>query len=137
MRTHHYLGLTALVGRSLRYVAEVDGLWLALVGWASAALKCASRDRWIGWSPTLQWQRLNLIANNSRFVRLPGERVPNLASRILGLTLARLSADWHAVHGHRPLLAETVILETAVETHIQAQGTEPKGFATAPQFTKR
>ncbi len=109
MRAHHYLGLTALVGRSLRYVAEVDGLWLALVGWASAALKCASRDRWIGWSPTLQWQRLNLIANNSRFLLLPGERVPNLASRILGLTLARLSADWQAVHGHRLLLAETFI----------------------------
>ena len=109
MRAHHYLGLTALVGRSLRYVAEVDGCWVALVGWASAALKCASRDRWIGWSPTLQWQRLNLIANNSRFLLLPGERVPNLASRILGLTLARLSADWHAVHGHRLLLAETFI----------------------------
>ena len=58
MRAHHYLGLTALVGRSLRYVAEVDGGWLALLGWASAALKCASRDGWIGWSPTLQWQRL-------------------------------------------------------------------------------
>jgi hypothetical protein len=87
----------------------VDGTWLALVGWASAALKCASRDRWIGWSPTLQWQRLNLLANNSRFLLLPGDRVPNLASRILGLTLARLSADWHAVPGHRLLLAETFI----------------------------
>jgi hypothetical protein len=27
-------------------------------------------------------------------------------------------------------------LETAVEAHIQAQGTEPKGFSTAPQFTE-
>jgi hypothetical protein len=27
-------------------------------------------------------------------------------------------------------------LETAVETHIQAQGMEPKDFSTAPQFTK-
>lgn len=81
----------------------------ALVSWASAALKCASRDVWIGWSPTLQWQRLGLIANNSRFMILPGARVPNLASRILGLTLARLSADWQATHGHRLLLAETFI----------------------------
>ena len=109
MRAHHYLGLTALVGRSLRYVAELDGGWLALLGWASAALKCASRDVWIGWSPTLQWQRLGLIANNSRFLILPGGRVKNLASRILGLTLARLSADWQAAHGHRLLLAETFI----------------------------
>ena len=107
MRAHHYLGLTAMVGRSLRYVAEVDGRWLALLGWACAALKCASRDAWIGWSPTLQWQRLALIANNSRFLILPGVRVKNLASRILGLNLARLSQDWQAAHGHGLLLCET------------------------------
>lgn len=109
MRAHHYLGFTAMVGRSLRYVAEIDGRWLALLGWASPALKCASRDAWIGWSATLQWQRLGLIANNSRFLILPGVRVNNLASRILGLNLARLSADWQAAHGHRLLLAETFI----------------------------
>jgi len=109
MRAHHYLGLTAMVGRSLRYVAEVDGRWLALLGWASPALKCASRDAWIGWSPTLQWQRLALIANNSRFLILPGLRVKNLASRILGLNLARLSEDWRSAHGHALVLCETFI----------------------------
>ena len=109
MRAHHYLGFTAMVGRSLRYVAEIDDRWLALLGWASPALKCASRDAWIGWSPTLQWQRLALIANNSRFLIVPGVRVKNLASRILGLNLARLSEDWRAVHGHRLLLGETFI----------------------------
>lgn len=109
MRAHHYLGFTAMVGRSLRYVAELDGAWLALLGWASPALKCAPRDAWIGWSPSLQWQRLNLIVNNSRFLLLPGARVKNLASRILGLNLARLSTDWQAAHGHRLLLAETFI----------------------------
>lgn len=109
MRAHHYLGLVAMVGRSLRYIAEVDGRWLALVGWAAAALKCASRDAWIGWSPALQWQRLGLIANNVRFLILPQVRVKNLASRVLGLNLARLSADWQCVHGHALLLAETFI----------------------------
>ena len=109
MRAHHYLGLVAMVGRSLRYIAEVDGRWLALVGWAAAALKCASRDAWIGWSPTLQWQRLGLIANNVRFLILPQVRVKNLASRVLGLNVARLSADWQCVHGHALLLAETFI----------------------------
>ena len=116
MRTHHYLGLTALVGRSLRYVAEADppsgrqgGQWLALVGWASAALKCAPRDAWIGWAKALQWQRIGLIANNARFLILPGVRVKNLASRILSQNLARLSADWGAVHGQGLVLAETFI----------------------------
>ena len=109
MRTHHYLGFVAMVGRSLRYVAQIDDHWLALLGWASPALKVASRDDWIGWSATLQWQRLALIANNSRFLILPGQRVKNLASRILGLNLARLSQDWLLVHGHRLLLAETFV----------------------------
>jgi len=109
MREHHYLGLKALVGRSLRYVAKYEGRWLALLGWASGALKCAPRDAWIGWSGALQWQRLRLIANNSRFLLLPGPRVKNLASRILGLNLARLSADWERVHGHALVLAETFI----------------------------
>ena len=109
MRAHHYLGLTALVGRSLRYVAEGDGQWLALVGWASAALKCAPRDAWIGWAKALQWQRIGLIANNARFLILPGVRVRNLASQVLGANLRCLSSDWQAVHGHGLMLAETFI----------------------------
>ena len=109
MRAHHYLGLTALVGRSLRYVAHCEGQWLALLGWASAAKKCAARDAWIGWSAPLQWQRIGLLANNARFLLLPGPRVANLASKILGANLARLSADWLSVHGQPLLLAETFV----------------------------
>lgn len=109
MRAHHYLGLGAMVGKSLRYVGEVDGQWVALLGWASAALKCAVRDAWIGWSPALQWQRIGLLANNTRFLLLPGPRVRNLASKLLGANLARLSADWQAIHGRPVLLAETFV----------------------------
>lgn len=32
MRTHHYLGFVALVGRSLRYIAEIDGHWPSFAG---------------------------------------------------------------------------------------------------------
>ena len=35
---HHYLGLRSLFGRTLRYVATVEGHWLALLGWQAAAL---------------------------------------------------------------------------------------------------
>ncbi|MCR2831852.1 DUF4338 domain-containing protein [Acidithiobacillus ferrooxidans] len=45
-------------------------------------------------------QRLHLIANNARFLILPGESFPNLASRILALNLHRLSANWQSVYGH-------------------------------------
>lgn len=109
MRAHHYLGGSVLVGRSLRYVAEYDGQWLALLGWASAAKKCAARDAWIGWTAPLQWQRISLIANNARFLILPGPRWANLASRVLGMNLARLAADWQAVHGQPVVLAETFV----------------------------
>jgi hypothetical protein len=43
---------------------------------------------------------------------------------------------WEKVKGQVLLGSEAFILETAVETHIQAQGTESKDFSTAPQFTK-
>ena len=109
MRLHHYLGFDGMVGESLRYVAEIDGQWVALLGWQAAALKCRARDRWIGWPPVLQYQRLMFIANNGRFLILPDAHLPNLASRVLSLNLKRLSADWQAVHGHELLLAETFV----------------------------
>ena len=55
-----------------------------MIGWQPCAFKLAARDRWIGWSAEQQFRRLHLIANNSRFVILTPERVPNLASRVLG-----------------------------------------------------
>jgi len=109
MAAHHYLGLHSLVGESLRYIAEVPQRWLALLGWSAAAFKCRPRDAWIGWVPSIQWQRLPLVANNARFLILPGVRVPNLASKILSLNLRRLADDWHRIHGHPVLLAETFV----------------------------
>ena len=109
MSAHHYLGLLSLVGESLRYVAEVPERWLALLGWSTAAFKCQARDAWIGWLPTVQWQRLSLIANNARFLILPGIRIPNLASKVLSLNVKQLADDWDRVHGHPVVLAETFV----------------------------
>jgi len=109
MRTHHYLGFERLVGQSLKYVAVLHGQWVALIGWGTAAFKCASRDRWIGWSPEQQWRRLRFITNNQRFLILPHSHLPNLASKTLSLNLRRLSADWQAVFGHPVVLAETFV----------------------------
>lgn len=106
---HHYLGTPALVGKTLLHVATLEDQWVALLGWSSPALKCAARDQWIGWLPVLQWQRLHFIANNTRFLILPDFHLPNLASRVLGLSLQRLSDDWQRLHGHPVLLAETFV----------------------------
>ena len=71
MKTHHYLGFGNLIGEGLRYVAVYQGYWLALLGWASAALHCEARDKWIGWSSKFRQQRLSLVANNVRFLISP------------------------------------------------------------------
>ena len=109
MRESHYLGSVGLVGKSLRYVAELDGEWAALIGWCGAAFKCGPRERWIGWPEMVQWRRLRFVVNNARFLILPGFRLPNLASRVLGLNLRRLSSDWETIHGHEVLVAETFV----------------------------
>ena len=106
---HHYLRFHGVVGKGLRHVAVHGESWLALLGWQPGAFKLAARDRWVGWSAQQQFKRLHLIANNSRFVILTPERVPNLASRVLGLSLRRLSQDIEAVHGYPALLAETFV----------------------------
>lgn len=80
-----------------------------MLGWQAAVLHSRDRDEWIGWPLALLRQRLHLIANNARFLLLPGEFCPNLASRILALNLRRLSADWQAVYGHLIALAETFV----------------------------
>ncbi|WP_370867374.1 Druantia anti-phage system protein DruA [Nitrosomonas sp.] len=41
---------------------------LALLSFSAPALKCSARDEWIGWSCCHQYDRLNLVANNSRFL---------------------------------------------------------------------
>ena len=80
------------------------------MGWQAAALKLAARDRWIGWSPQQRRRRLHLVLQNSRFVILPPwQGRANLASRVLGLSLRRLSDDMLAEHGFPILLAESFV----------------------------
>lgn len=109
MSSYHYLGYHGFVGESLKYVATIDGEWVALLGWAAASLKNGHRDRWIGWTQEIQYRRLKYIANNVRFLILPWVRMKNLASKVLSLNLKRLSSDWEANYGHPIVLVETFI----------------------------
>jgi len=68
---HHYLGALPKIGETIWYVATWCMQWVALVGVSAAALKCGVRDRWIGWDFRIQYDRLRLIANNSRFLIKP------------------------------------------------------------------
>jgi hypothetical protein len=109
LERHHYLGDARLVGESVRHVAEVDGRWVALLGWAAAALKSRHREAWIGWDEATKTRRLHLVANNVRFLVLPGAHVPHLASAVLARSTRRLSRDFEACYGHPVLVAETFV----------------------------
>ncbi len=109
MQAHHYLGALPKIGNTLWYVAKHEKQWLACLSFSAAALKRAARDRWIGWSYRYQYDRLHLIANNSRFLILPDHHYPNLASRVLSLCEHRLSRDWQAHFGYPLLLVETFV----------------------------
>ena len=113
LEREHYLESSRFAGQSLRYVAEVDGQWVALLSFSAPALHLKARERWIGWSARQRARRLGLVVNNSRFLVLPErQRYPNLASRVLGLALRRLSADWQQRWGHPVLVVESFVDES-------------------------
>ena len=109
MQAHHYLGAVPKIGETLWYVASWLEEWVALLGVSAAALKCAVRDRWIAWLYRHQFDRLKLLANNSRFLILPQWHRPNLASRTLALCERRLVQDWQSAFGHLIVLLETFV----------------------------
>jgi hypothetical protein len=109
MQQHHYLGSLPKIGETLWYVAAWRDQWVALLSFSASALKCAARDRWIGWNLRHQYDRLKLIVNNSRFLILPDWHLPNLGSRILSLCQKRLDTDWQKAFGHPLVLIETFV----------------------------
>jgi hypothetical protein len=110
MCREHYLKNSRLVGEQLRYVAEYQGQWMALLGWSAPALHLQARDRWLGWSPEQRRLRRHFLAQNSRFLIL-GDRqqFPNLATRSLARCCARLSDDWLEHHDHPIVAVESFV----------------------------
>lgn len=110
LRKHHYLGGLKAVGEQMYYAAvDAQGHWLALLLFSAAAKHLKHRDKWIAWSRAQRDRRLSLVVNNSRFLILPHAHTPHLGSRVLRLTLDRLSADWQAQYGHPVLVVETFV----------------------------
>jgi Domain of unknown function (DUF4338) len=110
LKKHHYLGRLKPVGERMFYAAvDGGGRWLAVLVFSAAAKHLKHRDQWIGWTRAQCDRRLSLVVNNSRFLILPQAHCPNLGSRVLRLTLDRLSADWQARYGHPVLVVETFV----------------------------
>ena len=107
---HHYLGGLHPVGERLYYIA-IDGKnnWVAVLVFSAAAKHLKHREEWIGWTNEQRRRRLSLVTNNSRFLLVPEFSVPNLGSRVLRLTLKRLSGDWQNKYGHPIEVVETFV----------------------------
>ena len=129
LKEKHYLRDGILTGESLRYVAEVDGQWVALIAFSAASLHLKAREGWIGWSPRQRARGLARVVNNSRYLVLPErQRYPNLASRVLALCLRRLSADWQQRWKHPVLGVESFVDESKYRgTGYRACGFEAVG----------
>lgn len=80
---------------------------VAVFCWAGAAKRLKDRDTWVGWDAVTCANRLKLVVQLRRFVIIDSQRRPNLASQCLGQALRELPAEWHRLHGFRPLLAES------------------------------
>ncbi len=109
LRRHHYLQGIKPAGERLYYVAVWHDQWLALLVFCAAARHLRHRDKWIGWTEAQRRTRLSLVTNNARFLILPHCHYPNLASRVMGLTLERLPQDWQARYGHPVWVAESFV----------------------------
>lgn len=109
----HYLKSAQLGGRTLRYVAELNGQWIALISFSGAAPNLKAREQWIGWSAQQRARRLGFVVNNSRYLLLTDRhRYPNLGSKVLSLCLKRLSPDWEQAWGQPVLLVESFVDES-------------------------
>ena len=130
LEQEHYLHSARLGGQSLRYVAELEGEWIALITFSAPALNIKSREKWIGWSPRQRARRLCFIINNSRFLVLTSrERYPNVASKVMALCLKRVNADWQKHWDHPVLLVESFVDESQYRgTCYRACGYEEVGL---------
>ncbi len=109
MMEGHYLHNVQIVGEQLRYVAQYQGQWVALMIWSAGAYKLKLREEWIGWTDQQKQRRLPLVVNNCRFFIPEPYHIPNLASKVMKLVLRRLSEDWQKTYGHGVLIAETFV----------------------------
>ena len=105
----HPQGAGPLVGRQLRYLIHSRHGWLGGFGFAAPALQLADRDKWIGWSREQRQSYLHFIVGMSRFLIRPCVACHNLASKVLGMSMAILANDFKQKYNYSPLLIESFV----------------------------
>ena len=105
----HPLGAEPLVGRQLRYLMDSPHGWLGGLGFVSATLQLADRDKWIGWDADERQAHLDLVVGMSRFLIRPSVHCYNLASKALAMSMALLPVDFERRYGQKPCLIESFV----------------------------
>ena len=112
VESHHYLGYKRPIGAHLFYfvVSEARQQKLGcLLFSAAAAWTLAPRDEWIGWDKQHREKCLSLVLSQNRFLIFPWVQVPNLATRVLSLSVKQVADDWVRLYHYRPVLIETFV----------------------------
>jgi len=109
MLTEHYLKVATLVGRQMRYLIQSEHGWLGGIGFAAPALQLSARDQWIGWNQEERRAQLHMIVGMSRFLIRPSVNCKNLASKVLGMSMATIAKDFDLQYGYPPLLIESFV----------------------------
>jgi hypothetical protein len=110
MHSFHARGAGPLCGAQLRYLIHSSTYgYLGALAFSSAAWALKDRDQYIGWSEAARRHNLQRVIQNSRFLIVPTVQVPNLASRVLSLSLARVAQDWKSCYGVEPIVVETFV----------------------------
>ncbi len=112
VESHHYLGYKQPIGAHLFYfvVSEARQQKLGcLLYSAAAAWTLAPRDEWIGWDKQHREKCLALVLSQNRFLIFPWVKVPNLATKVLSLSVKQVVDDWLRRYQYRPVLIETFV----------------------------
>ena len=109
MINEHPQGAGPLVGRQVRYLIGSQHGWLGGFGFSSAALHLADRDEWIRWDPELRRTYLHFVVGMNRFLIRPNVECRNLASKVLGMSMAALPSDFKRRFGYSPWLVESFV----------------------------
>ena len=123
LHTHHPRGWDRSPGAALNcWIVSSRRGRLGGVRWSAASWHQACRDRWIGWSEAARVAHLQAVVRQSRFLILPGVRVPNLASHVLAKASKALAAEWRRARGTAPLPEYTYVDPSRAGTCYRAAG---------------
>lgn len=106
---YHYLHYTQPVGEHLKYLIYYKDRPISCFAFSSSPRHISSRDKFIGWRPSVRKSNIHLIAYNTRFLILPWVNIRYLASHLLGLLSRQISKDWYSLYNHPIYFIETFV----------------------------